>query len=178
MTPEGPANYFMATLNSFRVVTAVHVYGSQATSDGRDPSSNAKPCIVLLLLVKACMHERKCGSLVLDCDGQGEATYCEPPSRCTAPPRTIVEAANEESSCEEGSGEEAAKGDLASHATPSGCGEKFPLGTIARPQSRPIATWTAPRQRYVPCGMRRTMPSAGSRFSVAPSTVGAQVDRR
>ena len=78
MTPEGSANYFMATLNSFRVVTAVHVYGSQATSDGRDPSSNAKPCIVLLLLVKACMHERKCGSLVLDCDGQGEATYCDP----------------------------------------------------------------------------------------------------
>ena len=40
-------------------------------------------------------------------------------------------------------------------------------------ESRPIATWTAPRQtlkmHYVPCGMRRTMPSAGSRFSVAPS---------
>ena len=157
MTPEGPANYFMATLNSFRVVTAVHVYGSQATSDGRDPSSNAKPCIVLFLLVKACMHERKCGSLVLDCDGQGEATYCD------------GQAANEESSCEEGSCEK----DLASHATPSGCGEKLPLGTIARPQSRPIATWTAPRQtlkmHYVPCGMRRTMPSAGSRFSAAPS---------
>ena len=118
--PEGPANYFMATLNSFRVVTAVHVYGSQATSDGRDPSSNAKPCIVLLLLVKACMHERKCGSLVVDCDGQGEATYCEPPSRCTAPPSTIVEAANEESSCEEGSGEERTLALL-----------RWPLGTSA-----------------------------------------------
>ena len=71
-----------------------------------------------------------------------------------------IEAANEESSCEEGSGEEAAKVDLASHATPSGCGEKFPLGTIARPQSRPIATWTAPRQRYVPCGIRHTNQAA------------------
>ena len=56
MTPEGPANYFMATLNSFRVVTAVHVYGSQATSDGRDPSSNAKPTSFCCFLCCICLE--------------------------------------------------------------------------------------------------------------------------